>query len=771
MANGQIFTSLPLKTDGFLGTEVFALAAPGTPGSSVSYGLAANNIFKIIGSLPVYPGHVPTTFSVGVFDNLTGLPYQATIAEIAVLGGNVPPGGTTGQVLAKLSDADYDTEWADFPTPPEPANTVLAGPVSGGPATAAFRALVGADLPNPAPTTLGGVKSLAPVTHQFLTSIGTDGTPTQAQPAFSDISGQATLAQLPTIADKTVLSNISGGAAVPAASSLSSIMDSSFSSTRGSILYRGAAGWAALGPGTAGQALVTGGAGADPAWSAGAVGTVTSVGLSVPALSIFGVTGSPVTTSGTLGLTTTGTSGGIPYFSSASVLSSSAALAANQLVLGGGAGVTPATLGSLGTTTQVLHGNAAGAPTWGAVSLTADVTGTLPVSNGGTGQTSFTAHGVVLGNGSSALAIASPGTAGQVFLSNGASADPAFGSVSTALDLLGNVRGDLLYRGASGWVVLAPGVSGQVLQSGGVGADPSWLTVTGTGTVTSVDVSGGTTGLTTSGGPVTTSGTITLAGTLIVGNGGTGRTTLTNHGVLVGAGTGAITQLAAAAAGTLLAGQGTGSDPSFTATPTLGITGSVLGTLALAGSSTGLVTVQPQAAAGTYNFNLPTGAGTSGQPLLSGGGGSNPMTFGTLDITAGGTNATSASAARTNLGLAIGVNVQAYDAQLTSIIGVNGKTANYTLALTDGAQGVVMTGSTSGQTITIPANGSIAFPVGTVVTIYNGSNQNWSIAITTDTLTWAPSGGTGTRTLAAAGLCTLWKVASTSWVISGVGLT
>ena len=43
--------------------------------------------------------------------------------------------------------------------------------------------------------------------------------------------------------------------------------------------------------------------------------------------------------------------------------------------------------------------------------------------------------------------------------------------------------------------------------------------------VTSVDVSGGTTGLTTSGGPVTSSGTITLAGTLAIANGGTGQTT------------------------------------------------------------------------------------------------------------------------------------------------------------------------------------------------------------------------------------------------------
>ncbi len=46
--------------------------------------------------------------------------------------------------------------------------------------------------------------------------------------------------------------------------------------------------------------------------SVGSSGTVTSVGLTVPGSSILGVTGSPVTTSGNLGLTTTGTNGGIP---------------------------------------------------------------------------------------------------------------------------------------------------------------------------------------------------------------------------------------------------------------------------------------------------------------------------------------------------------------------------------------------------------------------------------------------------------------------------
>lgn len=65
------------------------------------------------------------------------------------------------------------------------------------------------------------------------------------------------------------------------------------------------------------------------------------------------------------------------------------------------------------------------------------------------------------------------------------------------------------------------------------------------------------------------------------------------------------------------------------------------GEIVLSGTTSGAITVEPQATTGTYNFNLPISAGSSGQPLLSGGGGSTPMTFGTLDTTAGGTNITS----------------------------------------------------------------------------------------------------------------------------------
>lgn len=73
---------------------------------------------------------------------------------------------------------------------------------------------------------------------------------------------------------------------------------------------------------------------------------------------------------------TTGTSGGVLYFSGTTTIASSALLAANQIVIGGGAGAAPSTLGSLGTTSTVLHGNAGGAPSFGAV-VEADLTSTL----------------------------------------------------------------------------------------------------------------------------------------------------------------------------------------------------------------------------------------------------------------------------------------------------------------------------------------------------------------------------------------------------------
>ncbi len=146
----------------------------------------------------------------------------------------------------------------------------------------------------------------------------------------------------------------------------------------------------------------------DGACIATSTGTVTSVALTAPA--IFTVSGSPVTTSGTLALTANGTSGGIPYFSASNALGSSGVLTASAITLGGGAGAAPTSLASLGTTVTLLHGNAAGAPTFAAVSLTADVTGVLPAANGGAiGANPTGTIGLVAVNGSATTYVRSDG--------------------------------------------------------------------------------------------------------------------------------------------------------------------------------------------------------------------------------------------------------------------------------------------------------------------------------------------------------------------------
>ena len=80
---------------------------------------------------------------------------------------------------------------------------------------------------------------------------------------------------------------------------------------------------------------------------------------------------------------------------------------------------------------------------------------------------------------------------------------------------------------------------------------------TGNGSVTSVDVLGGSTGLTTSGGPITGAGNITIAGTLVVGNGGTGVTSLTANAVVIGNATGAVTTVSPGALNNALISNGT----------------------------------------------------------------------------------------------------------------------------------------------------------------------------------------------------------------------
>jgi hypothetical protein len=159
-------------------------------------------------------------------------------------------------------------------------------------------------------------------------------------------------------------------------------------------------------------------------------------------------------------------------------------------------------------------------------------------------------------------------------------------------------------------------------------------------------------------------------------------------------------------------------------------------------------------------------------------------TITTLSVAKGGTGATTAGAALTSLGAAASgantditaldqdVTITATGTIATDTIGYRGlpqnsQTGAYTLALAD--QGKMINTTTGG--VVIPANASIAFPIGAAISIYNNSASNQTISITTDTIYLAGTATTGSRTLAQRGLATCVKVAATTWVVSGAGVT
>lgn len=126
--------------------------------------------------------------------------------------------------------------------------------------------------------------------------------------------------------------------------------------------------------------------------------------------------------------------------------------------------------------------------------------------------------------------------------------------------------------------------------------------------------------------------------------------------------------------------------------------------------------------------------------------------------------AVSAAAARTALGAGTG------DKAFT----VSSQSAAYAPVLTDADSVALLhpASDTTARTWTIPANSSVAYPVGSVLTFINqNAAGTLTISITTDTMRLAGAGTTGSRTLAANGIATAIKITSTEWIISGTGLT
>ena len=102
----------------------------------------------------------------------------------------------------------------------------------------------------------------------------------------------------------------------------------------------------------------------------------------------------------------------------------------------------------------------------------------------------------------------------------------------------------------------------------------------------------------------------------------------------------------------------------------------------------------------------------------------------------------------------------------------NSQSAAYVLTLADSGKHIFHPSTdANARTYTIPANSSVAYPIGTALTFINVTSQLVTIAINTDTMYLAGTGTTGPRTLAQYGSASAIKITATSWLISGSGLS
>lgn len=245
-------------------------------------------------------------------------------------------------------------------------------------------------------------------------------------------------------------------------------------------------------------------------------------------------------------------------------------------------GTTAGGISILGTAGQidVANGNGVGNPT---ISLP-----TTAVTVGSYGSASsvstFTvdAYGRLTAAGSTAIAI----TTSQI--------------VNGQLPVLRGGTGSSTPNGAlTNLLPSQTGENGKVLATDGT--NTYWLAA-GVGSVTSVDVSGGSTGLTTSGSPIITSGTITLGGTLNVPSGGTGATTLTGYVIGNGAGsmTASVTIPTTDLSGTISNAQLANSSVTYNGvTVALGASGTITA------ASPNALTIGTGLSGGSYNGSTP----------------------------------------------------------------------------------------------------------------------------------------------------------------------
>lgn len=254
---------------------------------------------------------------------------------------------------------------------------------------------------------------------------------------------------------------------------------------------------------------------------------------------------------------------------------------------------------------------------------------------------------------------------------------------------------------------------------------------------------------------------------VLVAQGGTGLATLTSNVVYKGNGTSAIATSSITDDGTTVTTTLPGVSPNWASGYTTTVTAAGTTTLTVAstffqfftGTTTQTVTL-PVTSTLFTGLTYTIVNNSTGVVTVNSSGANNVLVMGPQSV------------ARFTCILTSGTSAASWSVMTVySNIPQNSQSAAYTTVLSDSGKHILHpTADNNARTFTIDSNANVPYPLGTAITFINQINTV-TISITSDTLTLAGAGSTGSRSLAANGIATAIKIASTSWLISGTGLT